>query len=130
MLLSKSESVAWVIAVIGIAIMGFLAFHGPYNHINKIQASSLPPLHVQIVTNSKTIGAYQPASTTVHLGQKIIFTNVSTADHTVTASNNSFDSHNIGTGGQSWTYTPTKMGTYQYVCIYHPFMKGTLVVTR
>jgi plastocyanin len=46
----------------------------------------------------------------------------------VTANNRSFDSQNIDTGGQSWTYTAASKGTFPYFCIYHPLMHGTIVV--
>jgi len=41
--------------------------------------------HVTIVTDRKTIGAYKPATITVHRGDRIVFKNVSNAPHTVSA---------------------------------------------
>jgi FtsP/CotA-like multicopper oxidase with cupredoxin domain len=49
--------------------------------------------------------------------------------HTVTSQTAGlFDSGNLNTG-QSWTYTFKTPGTYQYHCIYHGWMTGTVVVT-
>ena len=31
--------------------------------------------------------------------------------------------------GQKWSFTFKKPGTYQYLCMYHAFMKAQIVVT-
>jgi plastocyanin len=111
--------------------MGFLVFH-PFHDVNKLNSSvantNLPALHVKIVTNTKTVGQYKPTTITATVGQRVIFSNVSDAVHTVTANNNSFNSSDIGTGGTSWTYVPKVAGRFSYYCIYHPLMHGVLVV--
>jgi plastocyanin len=125
---SRAEIFGFVIAVLGVSAMGVITFTGPYHHFNKVPPKILfAPVHVQIVTDPKTIGRYTPHTITVHVGQSIIFTNVSNADHTVTADNNVFASPNISLNS-SWTFTPKHAGTFHYYCIYHPFMHGVLVV--
>jgi plastocyanin len=141
---SKNEMAAWAVAIIGIAIMGLIVWGGtnnvgPFHQVNKVQAataSKFAPVHVKIVTDPKTIGAYEPASVTVHPGQKVIFTNVSTYTHTVTSRQDGlFDSHDIPTTGSSksqstWTLVaPKKAGKYAYYCVYHPLMFGKVIVT-
>lgn len=127
---SKGEIAAWIVAIIGVAIMGVLAFHGPFHDINKVHASSFAPQHVKIVTDPRTVGRYVPSTVRVHVGQAIIFTNESNADHTVTESSDAFDSGNIATGGATYTYIASATGTFHYVCSYHPFMHGTIVVVK
>lgn len=127
MLLSKTESVGWAFAIAIVVVMGVLVFSGPFHHINKIHAASGPMRHVKIVTDPQTIGRYVPNNITVKVNQPITFTNVSNTDHTVTARDNSFNSNNIATGA-SWVFTPTKTGTFKYVCSYHPLMLGTIHV--
>ena len=84
--------------------------------------------HVKIVADPNTVGAYRPRTITVHRGQKIVFSNVSNAVHTVTADNGkSFDSKDIHVG-KSWTYTAKHTGTFKYHCIYHLLMVGTIIV--
>ena len=129
---SRAEIASWAIAIIGIAIMGLLVLHGPFHNINKTQAQSAFPLaHVKIVTatgaRSDQIGIYQPSTITVHVGQQVAFANVSNNAHTVTDSNNAFDSGFLDTN-HTWVYTATKAGTYHYFCQYHSLMHGTLVV--
>ena len=73
--------------------------------------------------------AYSPSPVTVVLGvnNTVTWTNNDSAPHTVTANDGGFDSGNMAPTG-SFTYTFTKAGSYQYHCIYHPWMVGTIVV--
>jgi plastocyanin len=129
MLLSRSEIVGWVFAVLVICGMGFLALHGSFNSINHARAATSSAAAVTIVTNAKTIGEYKPAKIILKVGQSATFTNKSSADHTVSAHDgSSFNSGNLP-AGSSWVFTAKKPGSYPYICQYHPLMKGTIVVT-
>jgi plastocyanin len=128
MFFSRSEIFAWVAAVLLVVVMGIIAFTGPYHHINKVAAKpQFPTVHVQIVTDPKTIGKYTPGTITVHVNQPVVFTNVSNADHTVTDQQNLFNSGNLAINS-SWTLIPKKTGTFRYYCIYHQYMLGTVIV--
>jgi len=72
---------------------------------------------------------YSPSTITVVIGvnNTVQWVNNDTAPHTVTATDHSFDSGNLNPG-DTWIYTFTKPGTYTYVCTYHPWMKGTVIV--
>lgn len=129
MLLSRAEIVGWVFAVLVMCGMGFLALHGSFHDINHARAATASATTVTIVTNSKTIGQYEPATITLKVGQSATFINKSNADHTVSANDgSSFDSGNIALGAQ-WVFSAKKPGTYVYICQYHPLMKGTIIVT-
>jgi len=69
---------------------------------------------------------FQPESVTVKPGDKVVWQNKDVVPHTATAAGK-FDSKNLG-GGQSWTWTAGAKGRYDYVCTYHPGMKGTVAV--
>ncbi len=73
--------------------------------------------------------AYLPDPITVVAGvnSTINWINNDNAPHTVTANDASFDSGNVAQG-QSFTFTFTTPGTYQYHCVYHPWMTGTVIV--
>lgn len=129
------ELAGWIIAIVIVVVMGFIALHKPFN-ISQAKTTSayqagqkMPRLHVAILTDPKTIGRYEPKTIRVHIGQTVIFTNPSNAPHTVTnqAPTPAFDSGNIAING-AWTFVPTKNGTFPYICLYHPLMKGTIVV--
>ncbi|MGH9919874.1 MAG: multicopper oxidase domain-containing protein [Nitrososphaerales archaeon] len=72
---------------------------------------------------------YSPATITVVIGvnNTVVWTNDDTAPHTVTAVNKAFDSGDLNQG-DTFTYTFTTPGTYQYGCDYHPWMHGTVIV--
>ena len=78
---------------------------------------------------SNTALTFSPGRVVVVIGvnNTLTFSNKDTATHTVTATDNSFSSGDIK-AGQSWTYTFTTPGTFDYYCIYHSWMKGTVVV--
>jgi plastocyanin len=127
---NRFEIFGWLLAVVVVAVMGVLVFHGPFKKINKpvSAAAAAPPVQtVKIVNNSQTIGAYSPKSVTIKVGQAIAFKNVSSVPHSVTANNNSFNSGLVETGG-TWIFRAKKAGTFPYYCFVHPNMHGTLTV--
>ena len=78
---------------------------------------------------SNTALDFSPSKIVVVIGvnNTVTFTNKDSVTHTVTATDNSFNSGDIKPG-QSWTYTFSTPGTFAYYCIYHNWMKGTVVV--
>jgi plastocyanin len=68
---------------------------------------------------------YAPASLAVAAGTKVTWTNRDAAPHTASA-------RGLETGtltrGTSRTLILSTPGTYRYVCRFHPFMHGTIVV--
>ncbi len=73
---------------------------------------------------------FSPSTVTLILGinNTVTFVNKDTATHTVTATDNSFNSGDIA-AGKSWTHTFATAGTFAYYCIYHSsWMKGTVFV--
>jgi plastocyanin len=71
--------------------------------------------------------AFAPASTSIHVGDTITWTNQDVTAHTATASDGSFNTGNINKG-KSASHTFTKAGTFAYICSIHPSMHGTVVV--
>lgn len=71
--------------------------------------------------------AFVPETVTIRPGQSVRFVQDDETPHTVTASDNSFDSGNLDKG-KSWTHAFAKEGTYAYFCAYHTYMKGKVVV--
>ncbi len=71
--------------------------------------------------------AFSPASLTVKVGDKVIWTNQDSVGHSATADDSSFDTGVIAQG-QSGSFTFSKAGTYTYHCSVHPSMKATIIV--
>jgi len=104
----------------------------------------------QATSNATTVYivnfAYSPADLTIPVGTTVTWVNQDSVGHTVTegdpnspkpANMRVFDSSGealngkvslIGPG-QSWNYTFTTPGTYEYYCIVHPYMIGHITVT-
>lgn len=70
---------------------------------------------------------YSPNVITVPLGATVVWTNKDDVPHTVTK-DGMFDSGMLAQG-DSWSYTFTEPGTYEYYCIPHPWMKGKVIVS-
>ena len=72
--------------------------------------------------------AFDPKAVTVKVGQKVTWTNDDSVEHNVTSkSGESIKSANFGKGA-TFSFTPTKAGTINYVCTIHPGMTATLTV--
>ena len=71
--------------------------------------------------------AFEPASVTIHVGQKVIWKNDDSVEHTVTADNGAFGSAALAQGA-SFSHTFASPGTYTYICGIHPQMQGVIVV--
>ena len=70
---------------------------------------------------------FSPTPAKIRAGDRVTFVNDDDEAHTVTASDKSFDSEGLDTGG-SWQHVFSKPGTYSYFCELHPYMKATIVV--
>jgi amicyanin len=74
---------------------------------------------------------FMAPSVTVKKGGKVTWTNQDSAPHTATASDaaqkSKFDTGTLK-NGQSKSITFSSAGTYKYLCQFHPFMTGSVVV--
>ena len=61
-------------------------------------------------------------------GTKVTWRNLDSSPHTATATSGGLDTGTLRQG-QSRTLTLAKPGRYAYICSFHPFMHGTVVVT-
>nr|WP_253869828.1 cupredoxin family copper-binding protein [Mycobacterium sp. 1164966.3] len=72
--------------------------------------------------------AFVPLTLTVAAGTTVTWTNHDEEPHTVAASDGSFRSPGMGTGG-TFSHTFAAPGKFDYICSIHPMMHGTVVVT-
>ncbi|WP_238523160.1 cupredoxin domain-containing protein [Nitrosopumilus maritimus] len=78
-------------------------------------------------------GCYIPSTATVDVGGVVIMSNTDTAGHTYTSGNPEdgpdgiFDSSLLMTGN-SFEWSPDEVGEYDYYCMVHPWMLGTIIV--
>ncbi|HEX3286214.1 MAG TPA: plastocyanin/azurin family copper-binding protein [Mycobacterium sp.] len=72
---------------------------------------------------------FNPATLTIPAGTTVTWTNQDEEPHTIAAKDGSFHSPGLDTHG-SYSFTFTTPGSYDYICSIHPFMTGTVVVTK
>lgn len=72
---------------------------------------------------------FNPATLTVPAGTTVTWTNQDEEPHTVAAKDGSFHSPAMDTHA-TYSFTFTTPGSYDYICSIHPFMTGTVVVTK
>lgn len=71
--------------------------------------------------------AFDPPSITVKAGTKVTWVNRDDIPHQLASDGADFKSKRLDTG-DSFVFTVTQPGTYNYVCTIHPTMKGKIVV--
>ena len=100
---------------------------GPQTH------EVLLPEGTSVVGCEKTDECYVPADLTVSVGDTVSWVNVDTAAHTVTSGtiekgpDGRFDS-SLLMPDKTYSFTFDAAGDYDYYCIVHPWMIGTVVV--
>jgi plastocyanin len=72
--------------------------------------------------------AFAPDPAAIRAGETVQFINDDEVPHTVTAADRSFSSGNLPHGA-SWSHTFPTAGTVAYICAYHPFMHGRVIVS-
>ena len=113
-----------VVSMIAIAPSAFAAHHEVT--ITNAPGSSTPGCED---TNS----CFIPNPVTVEIGTIVTWDNTDTAAHTASAGTSAdgptgvFDSSLI-MAGQSYSYTTDTVGSFDYFCMVHPWMAGTLIV--
>ena len=72
---------------------------------------------------------FDPAEINATPGQELTFDNGDGTAHTATATDNSFNTDSIQAGESGTATAPDAPGEYPFFCSFHPFMKGTVVVS-
>ena len=72
--------------------------------------------------------AFQPATVTIQVGDTVTWTNLDGAAHTATDTGPQALFDGVMDNGESFSYTFTQAGTFNYFCTFHPEMTGTVVV--
>jgi len=68
-----------------------------------------------------------PITVVIGVNNTVVWINTDASWHSVRSLNGTFNSGSIWTDNE-FSYTFTKVGTYPYVCDYHPNMRGTIIV--
>lgn len=94
-----------------------------------VAAAETPTATASIATVAVRIDnfTFTPAEITVTPGTTVTWTNGDDIPHTVVASDRSFRSPVLDTDGV-FSFTFTKIGSFEYFCSLHPHMKGIVRV--
>lgn len=71
---------------------------------------------------------FTPAQITVNVGDTVVWTNTGRNPHDVTADSGAFFSNRRMMNGQTFSYTATTPGSFNYQCTIHNGMVGVLIV--
>jgi plastocyanin len=71
---------------------------------------------------------FTPPTLTVKAGTTVTWTNKDDIPHGIAATNNTFTRSKALDTDDSYSFTFTTPGTYQYFCYIHPHMVGTIAV--
>jgi plastocyanin len=71
---------------------------------------------------------FTPQKLTVKAGTAVTWTNKDDIPHGIAATNNAFARSKALDTDDSFSFTFTTPGTYQYFCYVHPHMTGTIIV--
>jgi plastocyanin len=72
--------------------------------------------------------SFAPQTLTVRAGTTVTWTNKDDIPHGIAASDNAFKKSGALDTDDSYSFTFTTPGTYQYFCYLHPHMVGSIVV--
>ncbi len=95
----------------------------------KFPKGTVMMLHKKVVQITIKGYAFNPDLVAVSPGTKVVWTNKDDAPHTVTAMKTSWTSDTLNTGGH-YSHTFAKVGRFDYDCTVHPFMVGSVFVTK
>ena len=107
-------------ALIGAAVGSVLA-----GGVLLAQAQTPAPAAVAVGIDNFT---FNPQTVTVKAGTAVTWTNKDDIPHGIAATNNAFKRSQALDTDDSFSFTFTTPGTYQYFCYIHPHMTGTIVV--
>jgi plastocyanin len=92
-----------------------------------ISGCDTPP-HLGRATHQVAIKAmrFEPAVVHVAVGDTVRWTNLDLVPHTATSQEGAFDSGNLPPDSL-WAFVVARAGVFDYSCLYHTGMKGSLV---
>lgn len=114
----------------GLPIIFFALIVGIMTLVSTVSLAGIQPAVAKEVARAETHVVeirqfkFYPAQLRVKPGDTIVWKNLDIAPHTATSAK--WDSGNLNKN-QSWTLEVTEKGTIEYICAYHPAMKGTII---
>jgi plastocyanin len=124
MVISNTVRSALIAAALGAATATLLAAVVIPTWTQTASAQNAAPAGAVSIDNF----TFTPQSLKVKAGTTVTWTNKDDIPHGIAASDNAFKKSKALDTDDSFSYTFTTPGTYQYFCYIHPHMVGTIVV--
>jgi plastocyanin len=102
------------------------AFLAACSNSNSTNGSGEPAHKPHAVQVQMSGFAFSPAVTNIAVGDTVTFHNSDIVPHNVT-SGTAFNSDSIRVNAD-WRWVADRKGRFDYICAYHPTMKGSIVV--
>ena len=98
--------------------------------VGSVLAAGVLIVHAADSSNAVSIDnfTFTPKALTVKAGTSVTWTNHDDIPHGIASSDNTFKRSTALDTDDSYSFTFTAPGTYQYFCYIHPVMVGTIVV--
>lgn len=123
-----------VVIVAGIIGVVVFAMNRDNNNSNSKPSTSSNTSSSAVETDTVSIKdyAFSPTAIKVKKGTKVTWTNEDTVKHTVTMDDDSKEGpkSQLFGKGETYSYTFNSVGTFDYHCLPHPYMKATVTVTE
>jgi amicyanin len=130
---AKKNSWIAVVVIILLAIVGW------YWYMKMYPVKNVETLIEEEMTVTPTVAMmgevliernlFVPETITIKVGETVTWINNESYAHDVVSDDGLFKSPMMDTGGK-YSYAFMKEGTYTYICGIHPFMKGSVIVTK
>jgi plastocyanin len=130
--ISRVGSVVTGLALAGLTMAGCgsvaqaAAPAAPVDHMDMTAKTAANSAAAKVLIDTYKFG---PDALTVPVGTTVTWTNNDGDAHTVVAKDQTFSSPALAKG-QTFSYTFTKAGKYDYLCSIHPFMVASVTVTQ
>jgi plastocyanin len=110
-------------SAIAAAVIGAVVGSGLAGGVLVARAQTAPAAAISIDNFT-----FSPQALTVKAGTTVKWTNKDDIPHGIAATGNAFKRSNAMDTDDTYSFTFTTPGTYQYFCYIHPHMTGTIVV--
>ena len=110
-------------SAIAAAVLGAVIGSGLAGGVLVARAQTAPATTVSIDNFT-----FNPQKLTVKAGTTVTWTNKDDIPHGIASANSAFSKSRALDTDDSYSFTFTTPGTYQYFCYIHPHMTGTIVV--
>jgi plastocyanin len=119
-----------LIAGLILGLIGWASFGGYGGMMGPGMMGMMGPAPTAPAGTSVTLAGsrFMPATLSIKVGDTVRWFNDDALPHTVTAADHSWDSGPLGPGA-SFERRFDVAGTYAYVCLYHSWMAGSIVVS-